>query len=208
MNIGVVYWFVIRLVLILAVAPLGLYFGGYLATYAGTIAWLPDTEFLIQFTVFVAIVSLLSMIKPSWRKPALFVLFSLAAMFVFRMHIGNTYEIFGVTYAAAMIQVWAISIIGLLHFLRPNKVTQPLLVLLPISAVGYFLYFSILKNMELTFELAKNYALMESGEISATTFQQMLEGVPDYYLSSLISGLYGFLLVFVYYAANWPKYVP
>lgn len=184
---------------------MGLYLAGYFSMLAGETAWLPDTHFFVYFSVTLLVISALAMLSIKLRKFATFLILSTAAMIIFRLYIGDKYQIGGREFTATMIQVWAMGSIGLIHFVVPNRLTEPVLILLPIAACGYFLYFSVLRNIQITFNLFEINTLVKAGEVTGSQYQLLVESLPEYYLSSFACGLCGLFLVAVYFSANWPK---
>ncbi|WP_122047097.1 hypothetical protein [Vibrio atlanticus] len=184
---------------------MGLYLAGYFSMLAGETAWLPDTHFFVYFSVTLLVISALAMLSIKLRKFATFLILSTAAMIIFRLYIGDKYQIGGRELTATMVQVWAMCSIGIIHFVVPNRLTEPVLILLPVVACGYFLYFSVLRNIQIAFNLFEINSLVKAGEVTGSQYQLLVESLPEYYLSSFASGLCGLFLVAVYFAANWPK---
>lgn len=205
LDVKFTFWLVIRLILVVVFAPTTLYLSGYIAMLAGETAWLPNQEFFIYFVVSLFLFSLFLSLNSKFRRVAIFLTLSIITMVIYWLHIGEKYNIMGHEYTATVIQVWVLCCIGMFHFAVPNRLTGRILILLPVAACGYFLYFTVLRSAQMTMNVVEIKALAKAGELEADKYQTIIESLPYYYLSSLGTGLQGLLLVALYFIASWQK---
>ncbi|MEZ9656609.1 hypothetical protein AB4277_18320 [Vibrio splendidus] len=110
------------------------------------------------------------------------------------MYIDERYWIFEVSINAWTLFLAALYLIMLLYFIVPVKQLKPLLSLVPVASMSWFLVWSFVEPISLTYELISNKAT-----IPIENYQKVIDLLPEVYLSGFQSGLFSmFLLIWLY----------
>ncbi|MGF1847390.1 hypothetical protein [Vibrio lentus] len=111
------------------------------------------------------------------------------------MYLGERYRIFGVSVNAWSLFLAVLYLIMLLYFIFPIKQLKPLLSLVPVAGVSWFLVWALVGPISLTYEL-----ISSKTTISIVNYQKVVDLLPELYLDSFQSGLFSMLLVLWLYA--------
>ncbi|WKY59610.1 hypothetical protein Q5H80_18710 [Vibrio sp. SNU_ST1] len=111
------------------------------------------------------------------------------------MYLDERYRIFGVSVNAWSLFLAVLYLIMLLYFIFPIKQLKPLLSLVPVAGVSWFLVWAFVGPISLTYELISNKAT-----ISIANYQKVIDLLPEVYSSGFQSGLFSMLLVIWLYA--------
>ncbi len=110
------------------------------------------------------------------------------------MYIDERYWIFEVSINAWTLFLAALYLIMLLYFIVPVKQLKPLLSLVPVASMSWFLVWSFVEPISLTYELISN-----KPTIPIENYQKVIDLLPEVYLSGFQSGLFSmFLLIWLY----------
>lgn len=111
------------------------------------------------------------------------------------MYVGERYRIFGVSVNAWSLFLAVLYLTMLLYFIFPVKQFKPLLSLVPVAGVSWFLVWTFVGPISLTYELISNKTT-----ISIANYQKVIDLLPELYLDGFQSGLFSMLLVLWLYA--------
>ncbi|MFS1859848.1 hypothetical protein [Vibrio lentus] len=111
------------------------------------------------------------------------------------MYLGERYRIFGVSVNAWSLFLAVLYLIMLLYFIFPIKQLKPLLSLVPVAGVSWFLVWALVGPISLTYEL-----ISSKTTISIVNYQKVVDLLPELYLDGFQSGLFSMLLVLWLYA--------
>lgn len=106
------------------------------------------------------------------------------------MYLGERYRIFGVSVNAWSLFLAVLYLIMLLYFIFPIKQLKPLLSLVPVAGVSWFLVWALVGPISLTYEL-----ISSKTTISIVNYQKVVDLLPELYLDCFQSGLFSMLLV-------------
>jgi hypothetical protein len=111
------------------------------------------------------------------------------------MYVDERYRIFEVSVHAWSLFLAALYLIMLLYFIFPVKQLKPLLSLVPVAGVSWFLVWGIVSPINVTYEL-----ISSKTTISIANYQKVIDLLPELYLDGFQSGLFSMLLVIWLYA--------
>ncbi|MFS1463756.1 hypothetical protein [Vibrio lentus] len=111
------------------------------------------------------------------------------------MYLGERYRIFGVSVNVWSLFLAVLYLIMLLYFIFPIKQLKPLLSLVPVAGVSWFLVWALVGPISLTYEL-----ISSKTTISIVNYQKVVDLLPELYLDGFQSGLFSMLLVLWLYA--------
>ncbi|WP_135443780.1 hypothetical protein [Vibrio tasmaniensis] len=111
------------------------------------------------------------------------------------MYVDERYRIFEVSVHAWSLFLAGLYLIMLLYFIFPVKQLKPLLSLVPVAGVSWFLVWALVGPISLTYEL-----ISSKTTISIVNYQKVVDLLPELYLDGFQSGLFSMLLVLWLYA--------
>ena len=111
------------------------------------------------------------------------------------MYVEERYRIYEVYANAWSLFLAALYLMMLLYFIFPVKQLKPLLSLVPVAGVSWFLVWSFMWPASLTYDLISSKAT-----ISPERYQKVIDLLPEVYLDGFQSGLFSMLLALWLYA--------
>ncbi len=152
-------------------------------------------EVLVWLSCFLLLIGYILIRISKTRNIGKLLSLSVFGAIVLIMYVDERYWIFEISVNAWSLFLATLYLLMLLYFIFPVKQFKPLLSLVPVAGVSWFLVWTFVGPISLTYELISNKTT-----ISIANYQKVIDLLPELYLDGFQSGLFSMLLVLWLYA--------
>lgn len=152
-------------------------------------------EVLVWLSFFLLLIGYILIRISKTRNIGKLLSLSVFGAIVLIMYVDERYWIFEISVNAWSLFLATLYLLMLLYFIFPVKQFKPLLSLVPVAGVSWFLVWTFLGPISLTYDL-----MSSKTTIPIDKYQKVIGLLPELYLSAFQSGLFSMFLVLWLYA--------